>query len=429
MCFSLAVDDLFDFVEQDSGVVDAVARMRELEQVIAAHDIAYYQKGEPTVSDRDYDLLYRELEKLEEANPKSVSPLSPTKRVGSDLLDAFESRPHLLPMLSIDDVFSREELQEFWGRLERLVPDQEFSVTVEPKIDGVAATLIYRDGKLERALTRGDGKNGDDITENVKTVRVLPLQLATPNPPSLVEVRGELYMPLEGFKKLNESREAEGLATFANPRNCTSGTVKQLDSREVAKRPLFFLAHGIGVHEGLEVSDERGFRQLLADWGIPVNEPLLDASSFEELWSRVEEIDVLRHSLPHMTDGAVVKVVDFATRQLLGATARAPRWAAAFKFPPEQKETVLESIEVQVGRTGALTPVANLKPVYVSGTTVSRATLHNQDEIDRKDVRVGDTVVIEKAGEIIPSVVRVIQDKRPSDAEPFSIYDLSLIHI
>ncbi|MFT7444479.1 MAG: DNA ligase (NAD+), partial [Granulosicoccus sp.] len=379
----------------------------------------YYQDAKPEITDAEYDRLFRELEDLEKAHPDLHDPNSPTLRVGGAPLDSFEQRPHLLPMLSIDDVFAEGEVAEFFKRLQKGLDLETIPLTVEPKIDGVACSLVYRNGALDYALTRGDGTRGDDISQNVRTIRSIPLTLE--NAPPLLEVRGEVFMPSEGFAKLNEQREEAGLDTFANPRNATAGTLKSLDPKAVAARPLAFLAHGLGAHEGTDMETEDDFRALLAQFQIPRNAPLWHVSTLDEVLDAIRELDVQRHDIGHGTDGAVIKVLDFEQRETLGFTARAPRWAAAFKYPAEQKETLLKAITIQVGRTGVLTPVAELEPVFVSGSTVARATLHNQEEIERKDVRIGDTVVVEKAGEIIPSVVQVVLAKRPVEAQPYHL--------
>ena len=402
---------------------DAEARA-EIERVSAElekHNRLYYVEAEPLVSDREYDELFRNLELLEACFPHFASTNSPTRRVGGEPIDGFEQRAHDVPMLSIDDVFSEEELGDFFKRLVKGLGTEAIPVTIEPKIDGVAVALHYVKGELDFAITRGDGARGDVITENVRTIRNVPLVLEG-DAPEWLEVRGEIFMPNEKFAAMNLARDEAGLAVFKNPRNATAGALKLLDSREVAKRPLEFIAHGFGRIDGLALRSADEFLTLLAEFNIPGNDPIWHASTLEGVMAAVNELDVKRHTLPYGTDGAVVKVVDFADREGLGYTSRAPRWAAAFKYPPEQKETVLRAVTVQVGRTGKLTPVAELDPVLVSGTTVSRATLHNQDEIDRKDVRIGDTIIIEKAGEIIPAVVKVVLEKRPPDAEKFDLF-------
>ena len=394
-------------------------RIAELRAELNRHNQLYYQDAKPEVSDAEYDRLFRELEDLEKANPEFHDPNSPTHRVGGDPLETFEQRAHLLPMLSIDDLFSEEEVNEFFKRLQKGLNLKEIPLTVEPKIDGVACSLVYREGSLDYALTRGDGHRGDDISQNVRTIRNIPLNIE--NAPPLFEVRGEIFMPSEGFARLNIQRDEAGLDTFANPRNATAGTLKSLDSKVVASRPLAFLAHGLGANEGADMENEDDFRKLLDKFQIPRNSPVWYVHTLDEALKAIRELDDKRHDLGHGTDGAVIKVINFKQRETLGFTSRAPRWAAAFKYPPEQKKTLLKDITIQVGRTGVLTPVAELEPVFVSGTTVSRATLHNQEEIERKDVRIGDTVIIEKAGEIIPSVVSVVVSKRPENTPPFHL--------
>lgn len=396
-------------------------RISQLREDLERHNRLYYQEATPEISDSEYDKLFRELEDLEMAHPDLYDPNSPTQRVGGAPLDAFEQREHLLPMLSIDDLFGEEEVADFHKRLHKGLGEAPIPLTVEPKIDGVACSLVYRNGSLDYAVTRGDGTWGDDITANVRTIRAIPLTLPKDKAPALLEVRGEIFMPSQGFAKLNEQRDEEGLATFANPRNATAGTLKSLDSKKVAERPLSFIAHGLGANEGTDLNSEEDFRALLKEFDFPLNLPVWHVDSLNALLGAIRELDTARHELAYGTDGAVVKVIDFAQRETLGFTSRAPRWAAAFKYPPEQKETLLKEITIQVGRTGVLTPVAELAPVFVSGTTVSRATLHNQEEIERKDIRLGDTVVVEKAGEIIPSIVKVVTEKRQSIAEPYHL--------
>ena len=401
---------------------EARSEIERLSGELERHNRLYYVDAEPELSDAEYDGLFRRLETLEKEFPGLVSPNSPTKRVGGEPIDGFRQRAHIVPMLSIDDVFSEEEMAGFFARIQKNLGEGRIPVTIEPKIDGVAVALHYVDGELDYAVTRGDGAVGDVVTENVRTIANVPLRLGHGAPPVL-EVRGEIFMPKEGFAALNTERDEAGLPAFKNPRNATAGTLKLLDSRVVATRPLRFIGHGLGRIEGEELRSVAGFHELLHRFGIPVNEPVWKADGLDGVLDAIRELDTLRHSLPCETDGAVVKVNDFAAQERLGYTARAPRWSAAFKYPPEQKETILRDITVQVGRTGTLTPVAELEPVFVSGTTVSRATLHNQDEIDRKDVRIGDTVLIEKAGEIIPAVVKVILEKRSPTAAKYELFN------
>ncbi|PAW60688.1 MAG: hypothetical protein B9S37_08040 [Verrucomicrobiia bacterium Tous-C3TDCM] len=653
------MDDLFFLqpLTTSQPTADAAMRVRELHEFLHYHNDLYYQKATPEITDAEYDQVYRELEELEKKHPKLLYPNSPTQRIGEKPLDSFSQVNHLVPMLSIDDVFelkdapvAEQELIDFYRRLQKNLAQEEIPVTVEPKIDGVAVTLVYRNGSLDYAATRGDGQTGDDVTQNVRTIRNVPaflvdssvrpnVQLAlneilpyvnrhesiltrsttsqstsqsllgrlkndlktshgddvqerlrqeaesilewatdshrlieperifaivrewkelggqsehtvfhieklarvvkftlppffgaqgasaylknieysnslfgddiqlhgvintqigpslvtsqpyvegkvpsseeicnwfqangyneigynrwkhsirgteiadahcgnliktkddelvpidlqvidigdvktTRSVPILLEVRGEIFMPNEAFAAMNAERDEAGLPTFANPRNATAGTVKQLDPKIVAQRPLAFLAHGLGAYEGLELTTESDFHDLLDALSIPRNQPLIHARNLTEMLDAVARINHERHQLDYGTDGAVIKVLDREQRATLGFTSRAPRWAAAYKFLPEQKETTLHSITVQVGRTGVLTPVAELEPVLVSGTTVARATLHNQDEISKKDIRLGATVLIEKAGEIIPAVVKVI--RYPEGALPFSLYD------
>lgn len=400
--------------------MSAAERISELRTELERHNRLYYVEAAPVISDAEYDKLFRELEDLEKAHPELDDPNSPTRRVGGAPLEGFEQIPHLVPMLSIDDVFSEEEVEDFFKRLQKNLGTERVPVTIEPKIDGVAATIVYRNGALDYGATRGEGTVGDDITANLRTIQTLPLSLQGDAPP-LLEVRGEVFMPNAAFAKLNEEREEAGLPAFANPRNATAGTLKQLDSREVAKRPLAFIAHGLGASEGIDFESEQTFRKQLGASDIPRNEPLWECDNVEGVLAAIRELDEKRHDLPYQTDGAVIKVASFDERAALGSTSRAPRWSAAFKYPPEQKPTLLREVTVQVGRSGILTPVAELEPVGLSGTTVSRATLHNESFIHERDIRIGDTVLAHKAGEIIPEVLSVVKDKRPANSQPFSM--------
>ena len=423
--------DLFEFAAaQQQAQQTPQERYAELCDIVRHNNELYYAQAQPEISDTEYDKLYREIEELEREYPEFITPESPTQRVGNDLSEGFRKVTHPSPMQSIDDIFEHKpgegetdaELVEFYQRLCNSLGQNSPRVTVEPKIDGCAVTLLYRQGKLAYAATRGDGRTGDDITANVRTIKSVPFTLPA-GAPELLEVRGEIYMPSADFDQLNAERDAAGLPAFANPRNATAGTIKLLDAAEVARRPLRFLAHGMGVYEGPALGSTRDFTDLLDRMGIPRNQPVIYADSLEETRAAVQQVNELRRNLGYGTDGAVIKLDDIALRESLGSTARAPRWAAAFKYLPEQKETVLRGISIQVGRTGVLTPVAELEPVQLSGTTVSRATLHNQDEIERKDIRIGDTVLMEKSGEIIPAVVHVVMSKRPAEAVPYSLYD------
>jgi DNA ligase (NAD+) len=396
----------------------AAKRLEQLRDEIRKHDRLYYDEAAPIISDREYDRLYKELVALETQYPDLVTPDSPTQRVGGTPLKAFEQVSHLIPMLSLDNTYSEDELKNFYARVRRLVPNEQIPVVIEPKVDGVAVSLVYENGRLRQAATRGDGNVGDNITQNIRTIRSVPQRLRG-SAAKLLEVRGEVYMDRKGFEELNEERKKEGLPQFANPRNAAAGSLKQLDPAIVAKRPLGIVLYGTGAIEGVDVDLHSEIFPLLEKLGLPVTERWWVANSVEEILDAIHELDGIRHKFAYQTDGAVVKVNSFAQRERLGFTAKSPRWAIAYKYAAERVETRLKDIVIQVGRTGTLTPVAVLEPVFVSGSTVGRATLHNEDEIKRKDIRIGDTVVVEKAGEVIPAVVEVVTSKRPRDSKPF----------
>ena len=385
---------------------DAAKRVAELRREIEEHNHRYYQQAAPTISDREYDQLYRELTDLEKRFPKLAAPDSPTQRVGGQPLKAFAQITHRVPMLSLDNTYSEEEVKDFYRRMEKLLPNRKIPVVIEPKVDGVAVSLLYEKGELRYAATRGDGTVGDDITQNIRTIRSVPKQLKG-DIPDILEVRGEAYLDKRGFAKLNAERRDAGLAEFANPRNAAAGSLKQLDPAIAAKRPLGLVCYGTGLIEGAKLDKHSELFALLERLGLPGSERWWLADSVEEILRAIHELDQIRHDFAYQTDGAVVKVDTFSQRQILGFTAKSPRWAIAFKYEAERVETRLLGILVQVGRTGTLTPVAVLEPVLVSGSTVSRATLHNADEIKRKDIRIGDIVIIEKAGEVIPALVEV----------------------
>ena len=401
----------------------AQARHAELCDQIRAHDYAYYVLAQPQISDQEYDRLYRELGDLEKQFPDLSTPDSPTQRVGGAPLKEFKSVQHLKPMMSLDNTYSQAEVREFVDRVRRLLPGEKLEWVLEPKVDGVAINLRYADGKFTVGATRGDGTTGDDITTNLRTIRSLPLRLKKPKHgdiPSLFEARGEVYLTKTGFQKINTERAAAGEDLFANPRNATAGSLKQLDPRIVAKRPLDFIVYGIGTVEG----DYKPQKQVeMLDWlkslGFRGPEKNWFCTSVEELFAAIEDLDKIRHNFGYETDGAVIKLNSFAQRERAGTTAKAPRWAMAYKYAAEQAETKLKAITIQVGRTGTLTPVAELEPVLLAGTTVKRATLHNEDELRRKDIRVGDTVTIEKAGEVIPAVVGVVLTRRTGQETVF----------
>jgi DNA ligase (NAD+) len=396
----------------------AAARIGELRREIKEHDRRYYEEAAPRISDRDYDRLYKELLDLEAKFPKLVTPDSPTQRVGGTPLQAFAQVRHRLPMLSLDNTYSEEEVANFYKRITKLLPDEKIPVVIEPKVDGVAVSVMYENSKLKYAATRGDGLVGDDITQNIKTIKSVPHQLRGAAP-KIFEVRGEAYLDKAGFEKLNKEREAAGLPLFANPRNAAAGSLKHLDPGVAAKRPLGMIFYGTGAVEGAEVDLHSKIFPLFKKLGLPTHEDWWLADSVDKILNAIRDLDEIRRDFRYETDGAVIKVDALDQRERLGFTAKSPRWAIAYKYAAERVETKLLDIKVQVGRTGILTPVAVLEPVFVSGSTVSRATLHNEDEIKRKDIRIGDTVVIEKAGEVIPAVVEVVKSKRPRNAKPF----------
>lgn len=410
------MEDLFASSVALEAARQRIARLREQ---LEHHNRLYYEKAAPEISDQEYDALYRELQTWEEQYPALQSEDSPTRKVGGRTLEGFQQVAHRSPMLSLDNTYSEEELREFYRRVSRGLGGESFVLVVEPKIDGVAISLQFEDGHLRAAVTRGDGARGDDVTRNVGTIPGLPRELPDA-PTGWVEVRGEIFLPREEFARINAERAEAGEAEFANPRNAAAGTLKLLDPAIVATRKLdaiFYHAHG----DSLPFARHWEMFDYLRRAGFAVPPHLWRTRSEEEALAAVRELDKVRHGLPFDTDGAVLKVDSYEQRARLGFTSKAPRWAMAYKYQPEQAETLLRDITVQVGRTGVLTPVAELEPVFLSGTTVARATLHNQEEIERKDIRIGDTVVIEKAGEIIPAVVRVIPAKRPAGAVPFSL--------
>ena len=395
-------------------------RIAQLQTEIELHNRLYFEEAAPRISDQEYDRLYRELADLEQEFPDLASPDSPTQKVGSAPLKAFAQITHRTPMLSLDNTYSEEEVAEFYRRLQKLLPNVSIPVVIEPKVDGVAVSLLYEKGKLRSAATRGDGTVGDDITQNIRTIRTVPTELKG-KAPTLLEVRGEVFMRKDGFAKLNESRAEEGLPPFANPRNAAAGSLKQLDPAIAARRPLGVVCYGTGVIEGAELERHSDLFPWLKKLGLPAAEKWWSADSVEEVLRAIRELDRLRHDFAYQTDGAVVKVDHFAQRVALGFTAKSPRWAIAYKYEAERVETRLLDILVQVGRTGVLTPVAALEPVTVSGSRVARATLHNEDEIKRKDIRIGDMVVIEKAGEVIPAVVSVRTELRTGAERVFKM--------
>lgn len=402
-------------------------RHKELKKIISEHDYNYHKLDRPTISDYEYDLLFSELLELERNNPDLDISDSPSQRVGGNVLDGFEKAIHRTPMLSLGNSYSIEDIFAFDERIKKhLRSPEEIEYLCELKFDGLSMELVYEDGLLKKAITRGDGTIGEDVTQNVKTIKAIPLKLNSEAPPKLLEVRGEVLMFKEDFKNLNDLQQESGATIFANPRNAAAGSIRQLDSKITAARPLSFFAYAIGATEGISFKNQYDIQKYFSSVGLPTlvenHSDLLEiCTGPEKVSDYYRRIETLRAKLPFDIDGVVIKVNSLRLQDDLGLIARSPRWATAAKFKPEQAETIIKDIIVQVGRTGALTPVAIMNPVKVGGVTVSNATLHNQDEIDRKDIRIGDTVVIQRAGDVIPEVVSVVQSKRDPQSTPFII--------
>ena len=402
-------------------------KVEQLRETIRYHDRKYYVENNPEITDYEYDQLLKELRHLEKLHHELITPDSPTQRVGGEPLTQFPTVEHKLPMLSIDNTYSDEELKEFDHRIKRMAEidaHKDIEYVVELKIDGVAIALWYENGLFVRGATRGDGFKGDDVTANLRTIHQIPLKLETSAKkqkiPSILEIRGEIYLPNKEFQRLNEEREETGELQFANPRNAAAGSLKLLDPRITAKRHLCIFTYAIGYLEGMDFKTHMQCLNFIRGFGLPVNPHTRLCKNVEEVIRYCSEWDKRRRELDYMVDGMVVKVNSLALHDQLGATSKSPRWVISYKFQPEQAVTKIEQIVVQVGKTGTLTPVANLTPVSLAGTTVSRATLHNFDEIHRKDIRVGDHVVLQKAGEIIPQVVTVLKEKRKGTETPFT---------
>lgn len=398
------------------------AEVDTLRRELRSHNHRYYVLDDPLVSDAEYDQLFRRLAELEAQYPEIQDPLSPTQKVGAPPLTEFASVQHTVPMLSLANVFSREEMQEFQERLQRLLnSDDPIVYVADPKIDGVAVELVYENGRFTLGSTRGDGTTGEDITHNIKTIRSVPLTLLDQGYPipSRLEVRGEVFLSNAAFRQLNEERAQAGESLFANPRNATAGSLKQLDSAVTAKRPLDVFCHGVGNIEGVTLRSYEEFVLALQGWGLKPVPYGRVCRTLSEVFTAFDELERARDSLPFEIDGVVVRVNDFALQRQLGAIARSPRWATAYKFPARQTTTQVLNIVPQVGRTGVLTPVAELEPVGIGGVTVKSASLHNMDEIVRKDIRIGDTVIVERAGDVIPYVVKMIPEKRTGQETVF----------
>lgn len=396
-------------------------RAAQLHKILHDHAYRYYVLDDPSVSDAEYDTLFRELQALEEAHPELLTPDSPTQRVGAPPLEGFESVRHAVPMLSLANAFSREELEEFDRRVrERLeLDEQAVTYVAEPKLDGLAVSLRYENGIFVQGATRGDGQSGENVTENLRTIDMIPLRLRAEKhkPPAVLEARGEVFMSHSAFSRLNETMTSAGKPAFVNPRNAAAGSLRQLDSRKTAERRLSINMYGLGDLQGMDTpATQMDALQLLRDFGFPVNPETRCCEGIDACFDFYESIQQSRPDLGYDIDGVVFKVDSQAYQRELGFVSRAPRWAIAQKFPAEEALTTIESVEFQVGRTGALTPVARLVPVFVGGVTVSNATLHNMDEIARKDIRLGDTVVVRRAGDVIPEVARVVMEERKPDA-------------
>ena len=385
------------------------------------YEYEYHVLDNPTIPDAEYDRLFHQLKTLEAAHPELITADSPTQRVGAKPLSGFAQIRHEIPMLSLDNAFSDEEFYAFVKRIEdRLIRLPEpLTFCCEPKLDGLAVSILYVNGVLTQAATRGDGTTGEDITANIRTIRNIPLQLLMDNPPARLEVRGEVFMPHAGFERLNQLALEKGEKTFANPRNAAAGSLRQLDPKITSKRPLVLNAYSIGIAEGVDLPNTHYDRlQWLKSIGIPVNPEIRLCNGTDEVLDFYRDIQNKRSSLGYDIDGTVLKINDIALQEKLGFISKAPRWAIAYKFPAQEELTRLNDVEFQVGRTGAITPVAKLEPVFVAGVTVSNATLHNGDEIERLDIAIGDTVVIRRAGDVIPQIIGVLHDRRPADARP-----------
>lgn len=393
-------------------------RIAQLRDEICEHDRRYYLEARPSISDRDYDRLMQELIDLERQHPELAADDSPTQRVGGDVQTELKPVRHAVPMMSIDNTYSEEELRAFDERVRKLLGGEQPAYVLEPKIDGTSINLRYENGRLVLGATRGRGNVGDDVTVNARTIKSIPLTLAAQAVPPILEVRGEVYMDNEDFQRVNKEIEGEGEEPYANARNLTSGTLRRLDPKIVAKRRLRFLAHGLGQVEPMPAKSYWEWIELLKGWGLPLPQEVSRASNIDEAIARIHEFEKVRPKLPYMTDGMVVKVDSFEQRDRLGATSKAPRWVVAYKYETEQQPTTLNTVRWQVGKGGNLTPVGELAPVFIGGVTVTNVTLHNIDQIKRLDLHIGDTVIVERAGEVIPYLVEAVVEKRPKGAQP-----------
>ena len=395
------------------------ANLEQLKETLHYHAVRYYVEDSPEIPDAEYDRLMQQLLEIEKQNPQLISMDSPSQRVGGQPLDGFSQVSHEIPMLSLDNAFDDSDLDSFYKRMSDRAPTSDLSTfCCEPKLDGLAVSLLYENGTLVQAATRGDGATGENITENVRTISAIPLKLQGEGWPERIEVRGEVFMPKAGFDKLNELAIKKGEKPFVNPRNAAAGSLRQLDSRITATRPLSFYAYSVGIVEGTELSGSHYNRFLqLKSWGLPMCPETKQLSSLNDVKAYYQDIMTRREALAYEIDGVVIKIDNISAQETLGFVARAPRWAIAYKFPAQEEITLLNDVEFQVGRTGAITPVAKLEPVFVGGVTVSNATLHNADEIERLGVKIGDSVIIRRAGDVIPQIVSVNVERRPENAQ------------
>jgi len=400
--------------------MDIKDRINNLITTLNKHNINYYVYDKPTISDFEYDILLRELEELENQNPQYSSPNSPTKRVGAKPIKEFGTIKHRLPMLSLANAMNENELKEFNKQISKIISD-DIDYVAELKLDGLAVELVYENGKFKYGSTRGDGLTGEDITNNLKTIKGIPLSLVGKEIPKLLEVRGEVFINHNDFKKLNENRKKEGLPIFANPRNCAAGSLRQLDSKITAKRPLRIFCYAPGKVDGIKFNSQVDFLKKLPEWGFPVNPYIQLGKGVNFIIKYYKSSELLRNKIDYDIDGVVFKVNSYSLQNKIGVRSKSPRWAIAGKFKAEQGITKILDIQISVGRTGALTPVAKLKPIKVGGVIISNATLHNQDEINKKDVRINDYVLIQRAGDVIPEILKVIKDKRHKDSIEFKI--------
>ncbi|HFE38612.1 MAG TPA: NAD-dependent DNA ligase LigA, partial [Gammaproteobacteria bacterium] len=397
-------------------------RINSLRAEILEHNYRYYVLDDPEIPDAEYDRLLRELNELESENPQFITPDSPTQRVGAEPLAAFSQVKHQVAMLSLGNAFSEQEVIDFEQRIKNELGCEAVEFCAEPKLDGLAVSLRYEHGHLVLASTRGDGSTGEDVTHNVRTIQSVPLRLRQANVPDVLEVRGEVFMPKKGFEQLNRQQSLRGDKTFANPRNAAAGSLRQLDPKITATRPLAIYVYGLGeVSEGVAFQSHFQLLQAMKQFGLPVSPEIKLVRGAQGCLGYYRQISEKRNRLPYEIDGVVYKINDCELQQRMGFVSRAPRWAVAHKFPAQEAMTKILAIDVQVGRTGAITPVARLQPVFVGGVTVTNATLHNQDELDRKDIRVGDTVIIRRAGDVIPQIVGVVLSKRPPNTQVFKL--------